>query len=229
MWQRRFRSLQLLPLLFAAKAPAVVWAQGSAAPPSSLMGRIRTFLGVQPRSVSMGGTRSSSAQNVCLLARGPIESGIDGPSVRVLGTQPSLVLGSKANEIELRRGELVLWSQLASSKTPIRGRLAWPLAPLKSGERLVLAMRPQGAAGGDWAVVSLEIASVEAQHHYATALRISGDSAERRLQLLDQAVTARDGPLAHALLWAPDTESSSSLTTLQRELQTSCNINPSTQ
>jgi hypothetical protein len=88
MTQRRFWSLQLLVLLIAATAPAVVWAQGSAAPPSSLMGRIRSFLGVQPRSVSVGGTRSGAAQSVCLLSPGPIEPSRRGPAVRVLDPRP---------------------------------------------------------------------------------------------------------------------------------------------
>ena len=169
MTRRRFWSLQLLVLQLGGAAPAVVWAQGSAAPPSSLMGRIRTFLGVQRRSVSVGGTRSGAAQSVCLLAPGPVEPSRSGASVRVLDPQPALVLGTPLNEIEIRRGRTVLWTQLASSKAPISGRLAWPLPPLKPGEQVQLAMRPKGAAGGDWEVVTLEGAPAEDQHHHARA------------------------------------------------------------
>ena len=159
----------IMALLSCSQAMAPVWANPSSAPPAGLMTRIRQFLGVQPRSVSVGGTRSNAAQAVCLLSPGPIELRPDGPTVRVVDPQPALVLGSPLNEIELRRGEAVLWSKLASSKKAISGRLAWPLAPLKPGERLELAMRPRGAAGGDWAVVSLQAASAEDQQRYAAA------------------------------------------------------------
>jgi hypothetical protein len=88
------------------------------------MGRIRTFLGVQPRSVSVGGTRSGAAQSVCLLALGPIKTSRTGPAVRVLDPQPAIVLGTPLNEIEIRRGETVLWSRLASSKAQFYADLA---------------------------------------------------------------------------------------------------------
>ena len=212
----------IMALLSCSQAMAPVWANPSSAPPAGLMTRIRQFLGVQPRSVSVGGTRSNASQAVCLLSPGPIEPGPDGPTVRVVDPQPALVLGSPLNEIELRRGEAVLWSKLASSKKAISGRLAWPLAPLKPGERLELAMRPRGAAGGDWAVVSLEAASLENQQRYAAALLASVGNGELQLQQLDQAAAAGDGPLAQALLWAPVTPNNSALAALQREQQASC-------
>ena len=212
----------IMALLSCSQAMAPVWANPSSAPPAGLMTRIRQFLGVQPRSVSVGGTRSNAPQAVCLLSPGPIELRPDGPTVRVVDPQPALVLGSPLNEIELRRGEAVLWSKLASSKKAISGRLAWPLAPLKPGERLELAMRPRGAAGGDWAVVSLDAASVEDQQRYAAALRLSGGDGERQLQELDQAAAVGDGALAQALLWAPVTPNNSALAALQQEQQASC-------
>ena len=212
----------IMALLSCSQAMAPVWANPSSAPSPGLMTRIRQFLGVQPRSVSVGGTRSNAPQAVCLLSPGPIESGRDGPTVRLVDPQPALVLGSPLNEIELRRGEAVLWSKLASSKKAISGRLAWPLVPLKPGERLELAMRPRGAAGGDWAVVSLDAASVEDQQRYAAALRLSGGDGERQLQELDQAAAVGDGALAQALLWAPVTPNNSALAALQQEQQASC-------
>jgi len=229
MTKRRFWTLQLLVLLLGAAIPAMVLAQANGSPSSSLMGRIRTFLGVQPRSVSVGGTRSGPAQSVCLLAPGPVESSSSGPSVRLLDPQPVLVLGTPLNEIELRRGQTVLWSRLASSKTPISGSIPWPLAPLAAGERLELAMRPKGAAGGDWGVVKLEAASAEAQQRYAKDAQASASSAELRLQQLDQAIAAGDGAEAQALLWAPLNPSSRALEALQREQQASCEKTPAIQ
>lgn len=215
-------------LLLGAASEVQGQGRGQGAPPSSLMARLRSFLGLQPRLVSVGGTRSAAELAVCLLSPGPIEPGRDGPVVRLLDPQPALVLGTPLNEIELRRGETVLWSKLASSKEPISGRLAWPLPAMQAGEQLELALRPKGASGGDWAVLSLKAASSEDQQRYKTALQASGSNGTRRLQLLDQAAAAGEGALAQALLWAPPTASNSGLAALQREQQANCKTTAST-
>ena len=229
MTERRFWTLPLLVLLLSAAIQAIALAQANASPTSSLMGRIRTFLGVQPRSVSVGGTRSRPALSVCLLAPGPVETSGSGASVRVLDPEPALVLGTSLNEIEIRRGETVLWSQLASSKAPISGSITWPLAPMAAGEQLELAMRPKGAAGGDWGVVKLQAASAEAQQRYAKDAQASASSVELRLQQLDQAIAAGNAAEAQALLWAPLNPSSSALKALQLEQKASCEKTPTIQ
>lgn len=228
MKQRRHWVFPLAAALLVGPAHQAAWAQGQGSAHSSLMARLRSFLGLQPRLVSVGGTRSKTSLSVCLLSPGPIQSDRDGPTVRVVDPLPVLVVGSPLNEIELRRGEVVLWSRLASSKAPISGRLSWPLPPIKPGEQLDLAMRPRGAAGGDWAVVMLETASLAAQQRYAAALQISVGDEKQRLQQLDQAAAAGDGALAQALLWAPISASNSALGTLQQEQQSSCQITPTT-
>jgi hypothetical protein len=141
--------------------------------------------------------------------------------------QPALVLGTPLNEIEIRRGETVLWSQLASSKVPISGSIPWPLEALQAGDQLELAMRPNGAAGGDWGVVKLEAASAKVQQRYAETVLDSAGSIELRLQQLDKAAVAGDASLAHALLWAPLTTRSRVQAALQREQQDSCTISSS--
>lgn len=226
MTHRQLLACSLAAALLYCLAPAASFAQRQAPPSRSLMVRLRSFLGLQPRLVSVGGTRSNTAQTVCLLAPGPMESGPTGAEVRVLDPQPRLVLGHPLNEIELRRGELVLWSQLASSKAPIRGPLPWPLPAMQAGDRLELALRPQGAAGGDWAVVTLEGASAEAQQRYASAVSATASSPEQRLLRIDQAAKSGDAPLAQALLWAPLMTGGGSLEALQTELRSLCTTPP---
>ena len=225
----RFWTLPLLVVLLSAAIPALISAQANASTTSSLMGRIRTFLGVQPRSLSVGGTLSSIAQSVCLLVPGPVETSGSGSSVRVLDPGPALVLGTSLNEIEIRRGATVLWSQLASSKAPISGSITWPLAPMAAGEHLELAMRPKGAAGGDWGVVKLQAASAEAQQRYANDAHACASSVELRLQQLDHAIAAGLAAEAQALLWAPLNPSSSALKALQLEQKASCEKTPTIQ
>jgi hypothetical protein len=137
-----------------AYAPRVLGNPGTV-PPADVMTRIRQFLGVQPRTVSVGGTRSRQQAVVCLLAPGPIQKVGEVSQIQLVESSPNLVFGTPLNEVEIRSGSAVLWSQLATSKGPIQGRIPWPISPIKSNQRLELAMRPRGAAGGDWAVVHL--------------------------------------------------------------------------
>lgn len=206
--------------------PPAGLAQKAVPPPTSLMSRIRSFLGVQPRTVSVGGSRHGTVQQVCLLAPGPVQTSGGVAWVSVLNRRPALVLSTALNELEIRRGDRVLWSQLASSRQPITGQLRWPLAPLEPGERLELAFRPRGASGGDWAVVSLEGASAEAQQRFAAAVEGSRSNGMLRLQQVEQAVAAGDAALAAALLWAPRPPGSNGLVALQQELQASCQTTP---
>lgn len=96
MTHRQLLACSLAAALLNSLAPAVSFAQRQAPPSRSLLVRLRSFLGLQPRLVSVGGTRSNTAQTVCLLAPGPTESGPTGAVVRVLDPQPRLVLGHSA-------------------------------------------------------------------------------------------------------------------------------------
>lgn len=193
-----------------------------AMPPADVMTRIRQFLGVQPRTVSVGGTRSRGQASVCLLAPGPIQNVGKVSEIQLVESRPYLVFGTPLNEVEIRSGTDVLWSQLATSKVPIQGRTAWPIASVEPNQRLELAMRPRGAAGGDWAVLTLVAASSDDQQRSIAALQTSASNGQLRLQQLDQAVAAGDRALAQALLWAPLTEGDTALAVLQREQQASC-------
>lgn len=96
MTHRQLLACSLAAALLNSLAPAVSLAQRQAPPSRSLLVRLRSFLGLQPRLVSVGGTRSNTAQTVCLLALGPMESGPTGAVVRVLDPHPRLVLGHSA-------------------------------------------------------------------------------------------------------------------------------------
>ena len=99
-------------------------------PSRSLMTRVRRFIGTQPRTVSVGGTRSSGNKSVCLLSPGPIRQSSQGPEVVLVDSSPDLVLGSQLNEVEISSGSKVLWNQMATSKRPVDGRILWPIEPI---------------------------------------------------------------------------------------------------
>ena len=172
-------------------------------PQQSLMTRLREFIGTQPRSVSVGGTRSAVGQTVCLLSPGPIRQRLQRSEILVVDASPDLVLGSKLNEIEIRSGNKVVWSQMGTSKKAIDGRIPWPIEPIKPRQRLHLGLRPRGTAGGDWAHMTLVGAPRSAMQAYHKTLEASSGSPSARLLAVDSAVRSKDQSKALALLWAP--------------------------
>ena len=189
-------------------------------PQQSLMTRLREFIGTQPRSVSVGGTRSAVGETVCLLSPGPIrqlpldwltrmKKRIFKTSIRqrseilVVDASPDLVLGSKLNEIEIRSGNKVVWSQMGTSKKAIDGHIAWPIEPIKPRQRLHLGLRPRGTAGGDWAHITLVGAPRSAMQAYHKTLEASSGSPSARLLAVGSAARSQDQSKALALLWAP--------------------------
>jgi len=172
------------------------------------MTRICQFLGVKPSTVSVGGTRTRDSGKVCLLATGTIEQ-VNGVSAVTVGQlKPKLVLGRPLNEIEISSSHGVLWSQLATSKGPIQGRIAWPIEPIKPNQRLELAMRPRGAAGGDWAFVTL----IGAESGVISKMlgiinKISQGPFNSPLSAIDTAVSRGEDNIAIALAWMPDFDS----------------------
>ena len=172
-------------------------------PQQSLMTRLREFIGTQPRSVSVGGTRSAVGQTVCLLSPGPIRQRLQRSEILVVDASPDLVLGSKLNEIEIRSGNKVVWSQMGTSKKAIDGRIPWPIEPIKPRQRLHLGLRPRGTAGGDWAHMTLVGAPRSAMQAYHKTLEASSGSPSARLLAVDSAARSKDQSKALALLWAP--------------------------
>ena len=195
----------------SAYAPRVL-GNPRAVPPADVMTRIRQFLGVQPRTVSVGGTRSRGESFVCLLAPGPIQKVGEVSQIQLVQSSPNLVFGTPLNEVEIRSGSSVLWSQLATSKGPIQGRIPWPIAPIKSNQRLELAMRPRGAAGGDWAIVTLIGAGSDVlQRTAVTFEKLAEGDDSSHLHAINESISRGEQSLAIALTWTSDGKTSDSI------------------
>jgi hypothetical protein len=222
MARRRYSASLIVALLSSSFILAGASAQPFATQPGSLMSRIRKFLDLQPRSVSVGGTRTGERTEVCVLAPGPIEK-VDGVSrVLVVESKPDLVLGTPLNEIQIRSGQAVLWTQLATSRVPIAGRLGWPLPPISPGQQMELGIRPRGSAGGDWAWLKLVGAPQQIMEQTAQVLSISKHSEGLRLKSIDQALQNGDNSVALALIWSETMPPSKSQIDLQEEARRGC-------
>ena len=120
--------------------------------PQTLIQKIRSFLGINP-PVAAGGSRSNSNQLVCLLSPWPTEE--------VGVSKPVLQTTSPLAEIRIEKDKQIIWQRRASSIKAIVGAVAWPLPPLNPGEEFTLKLRPQGSAGGDFAIYSFRVANKE--------------------------------------------------------------------
>ncbi len=223
MKRSAIQAVVMTTLLSCAQGLLPVWAGPGSSPPAGLMTRIRQFFGIQPRMVSVGGTRFSSTGTVCLLAPGPIQQVNGVNQVLLVQAQPDLVLGTPLNELEIRSGEAVLYSRLATSKAPIAGRLAWPIAAVQPQQQLQLAMRPQGAAGGDWAVLQLVGASKAEMERTARQLQTSRAGTTDQLLALEQLLQRGENGTALEMLWAESASSNPELEKLRKEAVDGCN------
>ena len=92
---------------------------------------------------------------VCVVA--PRVEAIDQGNARgvVPVSDPQLVVVEPLQELRIERGGRLVWHRQASASRPIRGTLAWPVAPIAAGESLTLRLRPLLAPAGAFAQVEL--------------------------------------------------------------------------
>lgn len=155
---------------------------------------------------------------ICLLspAAGPEVQG----QVRAVSpvAQPTIFARGQFEEIRLEQNGRVLWSRRGNAIEPLEGPIAWPLPPLRPGERLLLRLRPAGIDTGNFANVEVEGASAATLNASARLRRFLGrdPAAWRRavIAALDGGRTAE----ALALLFDFDGPSSPELNALRREV-----------
>lgn len=149
-----------------ALAGPLAWAQSQ----PTVLHRLRAMLGLI-RPVSVGGSRGNTDQQLCVLSPwlqpgigrplpGAAEGSASSPGETVAvaltpSGAPPIATAAPVEEVLILRGGTLIWRGRASSSGPLANPLAWPLAPLKPGESVLLKLRGQKAAGGDFSVVEL--------------------------------------------------------------------------
>lgn len=101
------------------------------------------------------GTRSGEAATVQLITP-EVEIAPDGTAMAtaVCGT-PSIWATTPLAEILIEQEGTAVWQKLATRRQPIEGPISWPLEPLHPEQRVTIRMRPYGATGGAYAVLTL--------------------------------------------------------------------------
>ncbi|MBE9154219.1 hypothetical protein [Cyanobium sp. LEGE 06113] len=191
---------------------------------ATLLQKLRELIGYNPRQ-AVGGSRSGSAGQLCLITP-RFRQRADGVATAVVSSPtPALLAAGPLNEVRLERDGRILWGRRASSSHPITGAIPWPLSPLQPGETVTLRLRPQGAAGADFASVELQAAAAAEQQR---AEKLLADQAPR-LELIEAQALQGRSALASELLFAPMQKTPAAIISLRRQLiEQGCGINSAT-
>jgi hypothetical protein len=111
----------------------------------------------------------------------------------------------------------------------MRGPIAWPVAPIRPGETVVLRLRPPQAPPGDFAVIELVGASAPVMERGEALLRSLGHDPVGWQRAFEQELVRGDLAMAWALLFAHEGPSSPELDALRLEVyRRGCGSEPST-
>ncbi len=138
---------------------------------------------------------------VCVVA--PRVEAIDQGNARgvVPVSDPQLVVVEPLQELRIERGGRLVWHRQASASRPIRGTLAWPVAPIAAGESLTLRLRPLLAPAGAFAQVELIGAAPDRMRAAANLIGNLGRQPAAWIAAIDAALVANDVALAWSLLF----------------------------
>ena len=197
---------------------AVTGAGGSAAGPAlRLVASVAAALSLTALLPGSALT-APAAEDVCLIAP-RAESGPDGRArAQVPIGRPTVFAVGELESIALERGGRLMWQRSASREGPIRGPIAWPVAPIRPGESVVLRLRPPHAPPGDFAVIELVGAPAAVMERGEALLRSLGNDPVGWQRAFEQELLRGDLSMAWALLFAHEGPSSPELDALRLEV-----------
>ena len=160
---------------------------------------------------------------VCVLAP-RVEAGADGRArARVPLPRPTIFVREPLRQARLQQAGRLLWQRQGSLTSPLEGPIAWPLAPLRAGERLELLLQPRDAPPTEFATVEIEAAPAATLRRNGERLEALGRDPKTWQNAVEQALREGDPALATALLFAFEGPSAPELDGLRREaFQRSC-------
>lgn len=155
---------------------------------------------------------------VCVVAPRvePVEDA-DGAGV-VPVPDPSLVVVEPLQELRIERSGQPVWRRQAPAGTALPVPLAWPTAPIRPGETVLVRLRPQQAGSDAFAHVLLVGAPAGRMAATTRLLAALGPSPDGWVAAIEAALQGGDVPLAWALLFSPQSPPSLELEALRQEV-----------
>ncbi|MEI6031062.1 MAG: hypothetical protein WCQ20_07845 [Synechococcaceae cyanobacterium ELA739] len=158
------------------------------------------------------------ALEVCLLTPVAREEAPGLVQALTPGGEPTLFARGQFEDIRLERGDQLLWSRQARIGEPLEGPQAWPLAPLRPGEHLLLRLRPLGAGPADFASIELIGGSAASMGRQAQLRHALGSDPAAWLGAVNAALQNSRPDEALALLFDVRGPASPQLNALRREV-----------
>lgn len=115
--------------------------------------------------------------------------------------EPTIFARGQFAVIRLEQDGHLRWSRQASALEPITGPMAWPLRPLRPGERVWLRLRPLGAGPADFASIELIGGSAATMEQGARLRRSLGRNPAAWLRSVQAALLSSQPETALALLF----------------------------
>ena len=138
-------------------------------------------------------------------------------------SRPTIFVRDPLARVRLVRGGHVLWQRQAAPGEALQGPIAWPLAPLRAGERLQLQLQPTAAAPDADATVDLQAAPAATLARGNARLAALGTDPQSWRRAVEEALQRGEAALATALLFAFEGPSAPDLDALRLEaFQRSC-------
>ena len=139
--------------------------------------------------------------SICVLTPAVQPDGLGKATALVALDQPTIFAIGRFRSVRIEGPDGVLWQRQGSESDPIEGPIRWPLPPILPGQKLMLRLQPETAAGD-------QFASIELQGSAATAMAKNG-ALRKRLgkvprawrQAVEQALLEGKPSLASALLF----------------------------
>jgi len=178
-------------------------------------------------AVLLGGLQLSAAQalpaseralEVCLLTPVAREEAPGLVQALTPAAEPTLFARGQFEDIRLERGDQLLWSRQARLGEPLEGPQAWPLAPLRPGEHVLLRLRPLGAGPADYASIELIGGSPVSMRRQAQLRQALGSDPAAWLAAVNAALQNSRPEEALALLFDVRGPASPELNALRREV-----------
>jgi len=163
-------------------------------------------------------TEPATSLAICLLS--PAATQEAGGQVRAISpvADPTIFARGQFEEIRLERDGRLAWSRRSQGFAPVEGPLAWPLPPLRPGERWLLRLRPLGVGTGHFADVELIGGSAATLARSARLRRSLGRDPGAWLQAVLAALDGSRSDEALALLFDFNGPSSPELDSLRLEI-----------
>lgn len=163
------------------------------------------------------------AAEVCVIAPRLDAVAHERPRATLPLSRPTIFVREPLAEVRLVRGNRVLWQRQAAPGNALQGPIAWPLAPLRAGERVQLQLQPTAAAPDGFATIELQAAPAAALARNAARLAALGTEPRAWQRAVEEALKRGESALATALLFAFEGPSAPDLDALRLEaFQRSC-------